>query len=78
MMGKSNQRLLFTKMGYLSQILLLLVWYQSSLKKVGKDTKLRDWLFLAHLQTGPGIPDPSVARMTGVIVAPIRRIRFRP
>jgi hypothetical protein len=50
----------------------------SKLGKVGKATELRILLLLAHRLDGPVIPDASAARMTGVIVASVRRIRFRP
>ena len=76
--GKPNQWLILTKMGYLSQILLLLVWYQPSLQRVGNAAKLRNRLFLTHRRDGPLVPDASVARMTGVIETSIHRTRFRP
>jgi hypothetical protein len=77
-MGKPNQRLILAKTGYLSQILLLLVWRQSSLQRVGNAAKLRNRLFLAHRLDGPVVPDASVARMTGVIVALIGGTRLGP
>jgi hypothetical protein len=79
--GKPYQRLILTKIGYLSQISLLLVWNQPILKKVGKATELRKRLSFAHRLhrlDRPVIPGAGVARMTGVIVASIRRIRFKP
>jgi hypothetical protein len=77
-MGKPNQRLILAKMGYLCRILLLLVWCQPSLEGVGNVAKLRNRLFSAHRLDGPIVPDASVARMTGVIVASIGGTRLGP
>ena len=77
-MGKPNQWLILAKIQYLPQVLSLLAWSQSSLERVGKAAKLRKRLLLAHGLDGPFVPDASVARMTGVIVTSIHRIRFRP
>jgi hypothetical protein len=45
---------------------------------VGKAAKLRKRLLLAHGLDGPFVPDASVARMTGVIVASIGGTRLGP
>ena len=76
--GKPEQPLILTKTRNLSQILLLLACYESGLESVGKASELRNPLFLAQHLDGSVVPGTSVARMRGVIVASIHRIRFRP
>ena len=56
----------------------LLARNQPILEEKGKATELRNQLYSAHCLDGPVVPGASVTRMTGVIVAFIGRIRFRP
>jgi len=44
----------------------------------GQNYRIKKYLSFGPSLDGQVIPDASAARMTGVIVASVRRIRFRP
>jgi hypothetical protein len=48
------------------------------LEQGGQNYRIKKYLSFGPSLDGQVIPDASAARMTGVIVASVRRIRFRP